>query len=228
MGTESSRMSIQNGIPLWLGGLKKGHVPLMFIVPDVQDVYTPLQTDVIVQLSECRQHPDLLLESIPTMFQNNKTFDSAFGAFGAGIKATFFGNEEHRRQTFGISIGKPMNMVSGLFLLEKLKGEHIYVSKRSDVISIFHEPHKLLQPVDKTLKTMAIEFAEYQVSVDVFLTTQSYVNIASISIMYYYHPFYALFDPAKLYNDLRWNVTRPQGIEAVMRVTCSQGLQVQE
>ncbi|KAF5815735.1 putative sec23/Sec24, trunk domain, von Willebrand factor A-like domain superfamily [Helianthus annuus] len=42
--------------------------PLMFIVPDVQDVYTPLQTDVIVQLFECRQHPDLLLESIPTMF----------------------------------------------------------------------------------------------------------------------------------------------------------------
>ncbi|MFS7978773.1 putative sec23/Sec24, trunk domain, von Willebrand factor A-like domain superfamily [Helianthus anomalus] len=49
--------------------------PLMFIVPDVQDVYTPIQTDVIVQLSECRQHPDLLLESIPTMFQNNKTVD---------------------------------------------------------------------------------------------------------------------------------------------------------
>ena len=28
----------------------------------------------------------------------------------------------------------------------------------------FQEAHKLLQPADKTLKTMAIEFAEYQVS----------------------------------------------------------------
>ena len=27
----------------------------------------------------------------------------------------------------------------------------------------FQEAHKLLQPVDKTLKTMAIEFAEFQV-----------------------------------------------------------------
>ena len=27
---------------------------------------------------------------------------------------------------------------------------------------------------------------------------------------------------AKLYNDLRWNVSRPQGFEAVMRVRCSQ------
>lgn len=26
--------------------------PLMLIVPDIQDVYTPLQSDVIVQLSE--------------------------------------------------------------------------------------------------------------------------------------------------------------------------------
>ncbi|KAI7725657.1 hypothetical protein M8C21_001682, partial [Ambrosia artemisiifolia] len=150
--------------------------PLMLIVPDVEDVYTPLQTDVIVQLSECREHLDLLLESIPTMFQNNKTADSAFGA-------------------------------------------------------AMKEPHKLLQAADKTMMTLAMEFAEYQVSVDVFITTQSYVDIASISVIpkttggqvYYYHPFSALSDPAKLYNDLRWNVTRPQGLEAVMR-----GLQVQE
>lgn len=26
MGTESSRTSVQNGIPLWIGGLRKGHV----------------------------------------------------------------------------------------------------------------------------------------------------------------------------------------------------------
>ena len=40
--------------------------------------------------------------------------------------------------------------------------------------------------------------------------------------VYYYYPFSALSDSAKLYNDLRWNVTRPQGFEAVMRVRCSQ------
>ncbi|RZR92288.1 hypothetical protein BHM03_00020559 [Ensete ventricosum] len=46
--------------------------------------------------------------------------------------------------------------------------------------------------------------------------------------VYYYYPFSALSDPGKLYNDLRWNISRPQGFEAVMRVRCSQGLQVQE
>ncbi|KAG6513913.1 hypothetical protein ZIOFF_024250 [Zingiber officinale] len=46
--------------------------------------------------------------------------------------------------------------------------------------------------------------------------------------VYYYYPFSAVSDPGKLYNDLRWNLSRPQGFEAVMRVRCSQGLQVQE
>lgn len=39
--------------------------------------------------------------------------------------------------------------------------------------------------------------------------------------IYYYHEFQANVDSAKLYNDLRWNVTRPQGLECVMRVRCS-------
>ncbi|KAI3709655.1 hypothetical protein L2E82_39421 [Cichorium intybus] len=60
--------------------------PLMFLVPDIHEVYTPLPSDCVVQLSECRQHLELLLESIPTMFQNNKTADSAFGA---GMKGAF-------------------------------------------------------------------------------------------------------------------------------------------
>ncbi|KVI01183.1 Sec23/Sec24 beta-sandwich, partial [Cynara cardunculus var. scolymus] len=145
--------------------------------------------------------------------QNNKMADSAFGA---GMQGAFLA-----MKSTGGKLLSCLLLALGLFLLERLKEE---------------EAHRLLQPVDRTLKTMAIEFAEYQVSVDVFITTQSYVDIASISVvprttggqMYYYHPFSALSDPAKLYNDLRWNVTRPQGFEAVMRVRCSQGVQVHE
>ncbi|KAK4754555.1 hypothetical protein SAY87_002659 [Trapa incisa] len=70
----------------------------------------------------------------------------------------------------------------------------------------------------------------------VFLTAESYIDIASISVVprttggqvYNYLPFSALSDTAKLYNDLRWNIIRPQGFEAVMRARCSQGIQVQE
>lgn len=40
--------------------------------------------------------------------------------------------------------------------------------------------------------------------------------------IYYYNGFQASVDSAKLYNDLRWNATRPQALEAIMRVRCSQ------
>ncbi|XP_043719097.1 protein transport protein Sec24-like At4g32640 isoform X2 [Telopea speciosissima] len=199
--------------------------PLMLIVPDVQDVYTPLQTDVIVQLSECRQHLVQLLENIPTMFQSNKVSDSAFGA---AVQAAFLAMKTTGGKLLVFQSVLPSVGIGALFARE--------AEGRTNISAGEKEAHKMLQPADKNLKTMAIEFAEYQVCVDVFITTQSYVDIASISVVpkitggqiYYYYPFSVLSDSAKLYNDLRWNVTRPQGFEAVMRVRCSQGLQVQE
>ncbi|KVH93970.1 Gelsolin domain-containing protein [Cynara cardunculus var. scolymus] len=191
-------------------------------------------------LQQCRQHLDLLLESIPTMFQNNKTADSAFGA---GMKAAFLAMKSTGGKLLVFQSGKLSDHIAILkagntFLLSNNFLPSVGIAAlsareaegRTNISAGDKEPHRLLQPVDKTMKTMAIEFAEYQVSVDVFITTQSYVDIASISVIpkttggkiYYYHPFSALSDPAKLYNDLRWNVTRPQGFEAVMRVRCSQ------
>ncbi|XP_074281071.1 protein transport protein SEC24 C-like [Silene latifolia] len=199
--------------------------PLMLIVPDVQDVYTPLETDVIVRLSECRQHIELLLESIPTMFESNKTADSAFGA---SIKAAFLAMKSTGGKLLAFQSVLPSVGIGALSARE--------AEGRTNISAGDKEAYKLLQPSDKTLKEMAIEFAEFQVCVDVFITTQFYVDIASISIVprttggqvYYYSPFSAVSDTAKLYNDLRWNLTRPQGFEAVMRVRCSQGLQVQD
>nr|XP_025617227.1 protein transport protein Sec24-like CEF [Arachis hypogaea] len=199
--------------------------PLMLIVPDVHDVYTPLQTDVIVPLSECRQHLELLLESIPTMFQNNRTSESAFGA---AIKAAFLA----MKSTGGkLLVFQSVLPSVGICALSAREAEG-----RTNMSAGEKEAHKLLQPADKAFKELAVEFAEYQVCVDLFVTTQTYVDIASISVIprttggqvYYYYPFSALSDPAKLFNDLRWNITRPQGFEAVMRVRCSQGIQVQE
>ncbi|KAM0843352.1 hypothetical protein ACQ4PT_057756 [Festuca glaucescens] len=199
--------------------------PLMLIVPDIQDVYTPLQMDLILPVSECRDSLEQLLESIPSMFENNRVADSAFGA---AMKASFLAMKPTGGKLLVFQSVLPSVGIGSLSARE--------AEGRSNISTGDKEAHKLLQPVDKTLKTMALEFAEYQVCVDVFLTTQSYTDIASISVVpsttggrvYYYFPFSALSDPAKLFNDLRWNISRPQGFEAVMRVRCSQGLQVQD
>ncbi|XP_037433476.1 protein transport protein Sec24-like CEF [Triticum dicoccoides] len=194
--------------------------PLMLIVPDIQDVYTPLQMDLILPVSECRDSLEQLLESIPSMFENNRVADSAFGA---AMKAGFLAMKPTGGKLLVFQSVLP-SVGTGSLSARETDG-------RSNILSGDKEAHKLLQPVDKTLKTMALEFAEYQVCVDVFLTTQSYTDVASISVVpsttggrvYYYFPFSALSDPAKLFNDLRWSITRPQGFEAVMR-----GLQVQD
>ncbi|XP_073296685.1 protein transport protein SEC24 B-like isoform X2 [Primulina huaijiensis] len=199
--------------------------PLMLIVPDIQDVYTPLESDVVVQLAECRQHLEILLDTIPTMFQNTRTADSAFGA---AVKAAFLAVKTTGGKLLVFQSVLPSIGIGSLSSRE--------AEGRTNVAAGEKEAHKLLQPMDKIMKTMAIEFAEHQVCVDLFITSQTYVDIASLSVVsrttggqvYYYYPFSAISDPAKLYNDLLWNVKRPQGFEAVMRVRCSQGIQVKE
>ncbi|RVW99587.1 Protein transport protein Sec24-like CEF [Vitis vinifera] len=84
--SSSPRLSIQRlhlcllYPPLSLGfrGLR-GH-KCSYCLENWLKVLPSMVTDVIVQLSECRQHLELLLENIPTMFQNNRTAESAFGA----------------------------------------------------------------------------------------------------------------------------------------------------
>ncbi|KAG9454824.1 hypothetical protein H6P81_007728 [Aristolochia fimbriata] len=199
--------------------------PLMLIVPDVNDVYTPLQSDIVVPLAECRENLEQLLESIPSMFQTNRVAESAFGAV---VKAAYLAMKPIGGRLLVFQSVLPSVGIGALSSRE--------AEGRANVSAGEKEVHKLLQPADKTLKTMAVELAEYQVCVDLFITTQNYVDIASLSVVpkttggqiYYYYPFSAICDSAKLHNDLRWNLTRPQGFEAVMRVRCSQGLQVQE
>ncbi|CAA6663980.1 unnamed protein product [Spirodela intermedia] len=199
--------------------------PLMLIVPDVEDLYTPLHSEIIVQLPECRQRLEQLLENIPTVFEKNRIAESAFGA---AIKASFLALKPTGGKLLVFQSVLPSVGIGSLAVRE--------AEGRANVSSSNNASQRLLQPIDDTLKVMAQELAEFQVCVDIFVTTQTYIDIASISVIprttggkvYQYYPFSALSDSVKLYNDLRWNITRPQGFEGVMRVRCSQGLQVQE
>ncbi|KMZ62821.1 Protein transport protein Sec24-like [Zostera marina] len=199
--------------------------PLMLIVPDVQDVYTPLHTDIIVPFIECHQTLQQLLGNIPTIFENNLIAESSLIA---AMKASCLAMKPTGGKLLVFQSVLP-SVGIGSFSSREAEG-------KTNVSSGEKEADKLLQPVDKTLKTMAIDFAEWQIRVDIFISSQTYVDIASICVVptttggqvYYYYPFSALSDSAKLYNDLRWNIGRPQGSEAIMRVRCSQGLQVQE
>ena len=66
-------------------------------------------------------------------------------------------------------------------------------------------------------------FALAQVSVDLFCLTQSYVDVATLGTLtyvtsgqlYLYQPFKQDTHGNEFYNDLRWNIIRPQVLEKI-------------
>jgi protein transport protein SEC24 len=100
---------------------------------------------------------------------------------------------------------------------------------------------------DASWQALASDAAEFNVCVDVFLLAQSHCDAANLSALaqttggqlYSYFPFSAGDgapggaagggggDRDQLLNDLRWNVARPQGLEAILRVRASTGLDVE-
>eukprot|EP00884_Botryococcus_braunii_P013212 jgi/Botrbrau1/21892/Bobra.0249s0021.1 len=97
------------------------------------------------------------------------------------------------------------------------------------------DPQKLQEPESKDYKTLAVEAAEFQVCVDLVIGSPGYCDLATLrelctqtaGQLYHYSPFVGGMDDDLLFNDLRWNVLRPQGWEAVGRLRCSAGLAVE-
>ena len=58
----------------------------MMVVADLEDPFLPLPDDLLVNLSESRTVVEALLDSLPTMFENNLNVESALGP---ALKATF-------------------------------------------------------------------------------------------------------------------------------------------
>ncbi|KAJ0972769.1 hypothetical protein J5N97_020728 [Dioscorea zingiberensis] len=120
-------------------------------------------------------------------------------------------------------------------LLQLMVGIDCFMSLKILLLLPYEVPRiQCLHLIEATLKDESISMVPTRdaekVCVDKFLTTQSFVDIASISVVsgttggqvYHYYPFSALSGFAKLYNDLRWNICRPQRFEAVIRVRCSE------
>lgn len=81
-------------------------------------------------------------------------------------------------------------------------------------------------------KTNAIDFSRLQISVDTFLFSGQYTDLATLAVLskytagstYYYPAFVAARDGAKFEYDLHHDLTRATAFEAVMRVRATRGL----
>eukprot|EP00898_Chlorokybus_atmophyticus_P000326 jgi/Chlat1/1294/Chrsp118S01733 len=193
----------------------------MLVVPDINDMYCPIPKFLVVPLGECKELIQRLCEGIPAMFASTRIGESAMGAAIQGALCVL--KDQGGRVMVFQSVRPSV-------------GPGACPMRDADKAMSGDRETKLFAPVDNQLGKLAQDCAECQLSIDLFLTCGTNVDIASLSVVprvtggqvYYYYPFNPAQDSAKLFNDVRWNVVRPQGFEAIMRVRCSSGLSVVE
>ncbi|KAH7679271.1 protein transport protein SEC24 protein [Dioscorea alata] len=192
--------------------------PQMMVVADLEDIFLPMPDDLLVNLSDSRSVVDTLLDSLPSMFQDNANVESAFGP---ALKAAFMVTGKLGGKLIVFQSTLPSLGVGRL----RLRGEDLRVYGTD-------KEHSLQTPEDPFYKQMAAEFTKCQIAVDIFNFSDKYSDIASLGTLakytggqvYYYPSFHASIHEEKLKHDLARDLTRETAWEAVMRIRCGKGV----
>ncbi|KEZ43594.1 Protein transport protein SEC24 [Scedosporium apiospermum] len=193
----------------------------MLVVSDLDEPFLPVPHDLLVPLTESRQSIENFLTKLPEMFQNNQANGSCMGsALRAGHKLI----SSMGGKLVVLSASLPTLGVGKLDMREdkKLLG----TSKEGS----------LLQSANSFYKSFAVECSKSQVSIDMFLFSSNYQDVASLSNLPRYTGGQTWFYPG-------WNAGRPEdaikfasefsdylsseiGLEAVLRVRATTGLRM--
>ncbi|KAI1763701.1 hypothetical protein GGR53DRAFT_358547 [Hypoxylon sp. FL1150] len=193
----------------------------MLVVSDLDEPFLPVPQDLLVPLIESRSSIENFLTKLPDMFQNNQNNGSCMGsALRAGHKLI----SPLGGKIVVLTASLPNMGVGKLEMREdkKLLG----TSKESS----------LLQTANSFYKSFAVECSKNQVSIDMFLFSSQYQDVASLSNLPRYTGGQTWFYPG-------WNAGRAEdavkfasefsdylsseiGLEAVLRVRATTGLRM--
>ncbi|CAG0892731.1 unnamed protein product [Cyprideis torosa] len=194
--------------------------PQMLVVPDVEDVFMPLLDGFLVDPEESASQIKMLLEMLPGLFAATRETETILGpAIQAGMEALKASERAGKVLVFHSSL--PTAEAPG-----KLKN-------RDDRKLLGTEKEKaILTPQNTWYNTLAQECVSAGVSVDLFLTNNSYIDVATIGQVARltggqvnkYTYFQADVDGERLLYDLRRALSRAIVFDAVMRVRTSTGI----
>jgi protein transport protein SEC24 len=193
----------------------------MLVVSDLDEPFLPVPQELLVPLSECRVNIENFLNKLPEMFQTSQNTGSCMGsALRAGHKLI----SPLGGKICVLSASLPNVGYGKLEMREdkKLLG----TSKESG----------LLQTANSFYKSFAVECSKNQVSIDMFLFSSLYQDVASLSNLPRYTGGQTYFYPG-------WNAGRSEdaikfatefsdylsaeiGLEAVLRVRATTGLRM--
>ena len=184
---------------------------------DLDDIYTPLPSDLLVNLDECRAQVIALLDSLPTLYAQTTNVESAVGpALEAAV------------QMMGHIGGKLLVFLGGLPSIGAGR-----LTNREDP-RLFGTPkeHTVVAPIDDFYKKKAVRMSRFQISADVFFFSNTYTDVSTVGEIarftggqiYRYPDFRVATDSTKFAQDLYRNLTRTTAWEAVVRVRASDGM----
>ncbi|GAA6027153.1 hypothetical protein JCM8097_002435 [Rhodosporidiobolus ruineniae] len=195
--------------------------PTMLVVGDLDDVFLPMPNDILVNLAEAKSGIENILGRLNDMFQDSHNTGNALGA---GLQAAYKLISHVGGKVICLSNSLP-NMGPGA-LKNREDSKILGTSKEST----------LLQAQTGWYKTFAIECSRSQVSVDMWLFSSQYTDVATLSGLprytggqtYYYPSFNAARseDALKFAHEFATVIADPICLEAVMRVRASRGVRM--
>ncbi|KAL8206957.1 UNVERIFIED_CONTAM: Protein transport protein Sec24D [Gekko kuhli] len=193
--------------------------PQMMVVTDVSEVFVPLLDGFLVNFQESRSVINNLLDQIPEMFADTNESETVFAPIiQAGMEALKAAECAGKLFIFHSSL--PTAEAPG-----KLKN-------RDDRKLVNTEKEKtLFQPQTNIYETLAKDCVANGCSVDLFLFPSQYVDVASMGLitmhtggtLYKYNNFQVHSDSHQFLNDLRKDIEKRLGFDAIMRVRTSTG-----
>ncbi|NXB27423.1 SC24C protein, partial [Eulacestoma nigropectus] len=194
--------------------------PQMMVVSDVADMFVPLLDGFLVNVNESRTVIASLLDQIPEMFADTRETETVFApVIQAGLEALKAAECAGKLFIFHTSL--PIAEAPG-----KLKN-------RDDRKLINTDKEKtLFQPQTSFYNNLAKDCVAQGCCVDLFLFPNQYLDVATLGVVpyqtggsiYKYAFFQLETDQYRFLNDLRRDVQKEVGFDAVMRVRTSTGI----
>lgn len=193
----------------------------MLVVSDLDEPFLPTPRDLLVTLDECRNNIETFLDKLQDMFANTQNGGSAMGsALRAGHK--MIGPVGGKITVLSASLPNVGHGKLDMREDKKLLG----TSKEGS----------LLQTANSFYKSFAVECSKQQISIDMFLFSSQYQDVASLSNLPRYTGGQTWFYPG-------WNAARSEdaikfasefesylsseiALEAVLRVRATTGLRM--
>lgn len=193
----------------------------MLVVSDLDEPFLPTPGDLLVTMTECRENIEAFLDKLQEMFQNTQNGGSSMGsALRAGHKLIG-------------PVGGKMTVITAS--LPNLGQGKLEMREDKKVLGTSKEG-ALLQTGNSFYKAFAVECSKQQISIDMFLFSSQYQDVASLSNLPRYTGGQTYFYPG-------WNAAREEdamkfatefsdylsseiGLEAVLRVRATTGLRM--